>query len=60
MIGRGLLRGWRLTADDLPFGEVRKAFMENERLRTPATVLSLAPFDGPRAVTFREEVFADG
>ncbi|MFG1958177.1 transglutaminase-like domain-containing protein [Nonomuraea sp. NPDC049028] len=48
-----------LTADDVPFGEVRKAFVENERLRTPAMVLSLAPFNGPRDVTLREEVFAD-
>jgi hypothetical protein len=43
----------------VPFAEVRKAFMENARLRTPATVLSLAPFNGPREATLREEVFAD-
>ncbi|MBR8639647.1 transglutaminase domain-containing protein [Streptomyces tuirus] len=42
-----------VVCDDVPFDEARKLFAENEGLRTPKTVLSLAPFNGPSEVTLR-------
>ncbi|MFF5213193.1 transglutaminase-like domain-containing protein [Streptosporangium sp. NPDC000396] len=42
-----------VACDDVPFDAVRKLFAENEELRTPKTVLSLAPFNGPSEVTLR-------
>ncbi|MGW1022339.1 transglutaminase-like domain-containing protein [Streptomyces sp. NPDC002577] len=42
-----------VTYDHAPFGTVRKLFTENDGLRTPRTVLSLAPFNGPSEVTLR-------
>lgn len=42
-----------VVCDDVPFDAARKLFAENEELRTPKTVLSLAPFNGPREVTLR-------
>ncbi|WP_239067884.1 hypothetical protein [Actinomadura bangladeshensis] len=42
-----------LTSDKVRFEAVRTAFTEDENLRTPRTVLSLAPFNGPRQVTLR-------
>ncbi|GAA1893948.1 transglutaminase-like domain-containing protein [Actinomadura bangladeshensis] len=42
-----------LTSDEVRFDAVRAAFTEDENLRTPQTVLSLAPFKGPRHVTLR-------
>ncbi|WP_328495093.1 transglutaminase-like domain-containing protein [Streptomyces sp. NBC_00414] len=42
-----------VLGDDVPFDAVRKLFAEEQELRTPRTVLSLAPFIGPREVTLR-------
>ncbi|MBO2463922.1 transglutaminase-like domain-containing protein [Actinomadura violacea] len=42
-----------LTSDEVRFDAARIAFADNENLRTPSTVLSLAPFNGPRHVTLR-------
>ncbi|MCN9243461.1 transglutaminase-like domain-containing protein [Streptomyces sp. RY43-2] len=42
-----------VACDDVPFDAVRNLFARNDGLRTPRTVLSLAPFNGPREVTFR-------
>ncbi|MFD7541360.1 transglutaminase-like domain-containing protein [Streptomyces sp. NPDC059819] len=42
-----------VVCDDVPFDAARKLFAENEGLRTPKTVLSLAPFNGPSEVTLR-------
>ncbi|MGY0060432.1 transglutaminase-like domain-containing protein [Streptomyces sp. LZ34] len=42
-----------VTGDDVPFSAARKLFAEEEGLRTPKTLLSLAPFNGPRDVTLR-------
>jgi hypothetical protein len=42
-----------VAGDDVPFGAARTLFTENDELRTPATVLSLAPFNGPAKVTLR-------
>ncbi|OAH15653.1 transglutaminase-like domain-containing protein [Streptomyces jeddahensis] len=42
-----------VTHDDVPFDTVRKLFTANDGLRTPKTVLSLAPFNGPSEVTLR-------
>lgn len=39
--------------DEVPFGAARKLFAENTGLRTPATVTSLAVFNGPSEVTLR-------
>jgi hypothetical protein len=42
-----------VAGNDVPFGAAGKLFTENEGLRTPKTVLSLAPFNGPSEVTLR-------
>ncbi|MFI7276258.1 transglutaminase-like domain-containing protein [Streptomyces sp. NPDC049879] len=42
-----------LSSDTVPFDAVRTLFRAEDGLRTPATVLSLAPFDGPSRVTLR-------
>jgi hypothetical protein len=42
-----------VACDDVSFDAARKLFAENEGLRTPKAVLSLAPFNGPREVTLR-------
>ncbi len=42
-----------VACDDVPFDAARKLFAEDEGLRTPRTVLSLAPFNGPREVALR-------
>ncbi|GAA3222550.1 hypothetical protein [Nonomuraea helvata] len=34
--------------------EARDTYLQEDRLRIPRTVLSLAPFNGPREVTLRE------
>ena len=43
----------RVADDEIVFDAARTLFTENAGLRTPATVLSLAPFNGPREVTLR-------
>ncbi|MEV6740911.1 hypothetical protein AB0N14_29880 [Streptomyces sp. NPDC051104] len=43
----------RVTAEDGSFTAVRELFAENDGLRTPRTVTSLAPFNGPSEVTLR-------
>jgi hypothetical protein len=43
----------RVVEDEVLFAAARALFTENAGLRTPATVLSLAPFNGPREVTLR-------
>jgi hypothetical protein len=42
-----------VTSGEVPFGTARALFTENDDLRTPGTVLSLAPFTGPSEVTLR-------
>ncbi|MHB9858358.1 hypothetical protein [Streptomyces sp. YIM S03343] len=42
-----------VACDDVPFETARKLFAQNAGLRTPRTVLSLAPFNGPSEVTLR-------
>ncbi|TMR92250.1 transglutaminase-like domain-containing protein [Nonomuraea basaltis] len=42
-----------VACDDVPFDAARKLFAENEALRTPKTVRSLAPFNGPGEVVLR-------
>lgn len=44
----------RVADDEILFDAARTLFTENAGLRTPATVLSLAPFIGPREVTLRK------
>jgi hypothetical protein len=46
-------RACLVTADDVPFEAARTLFTEDDRLRTPRTVLCLAPFNGPSHVTLR-------
>ena len=46
-------RAAAVTAEEVPFAGARKLFATDEGLRTPSTVLSLAPFSGPRQVTLR-------
>lgn len=47
-------RAARITADDdVPFDAIRQLFAEEDELRTPKTVLCLAPFNGPSQVTLR-------
>lgn len=46
-------RAAAVTAEEVPFAEARELFATDDRLRTPSTVLSLAPFNGPRQVTLR-------
>ncbi|HEX4787123.1 MAG TPA: transglutaminase-like domain-containing protein [Actinospica sp.] len=43
----------QVADDEVSFEAARALFAENTGLRTPATVLSLAPFNGPREVTLR-------
>ncbi|MBC9715195.1 transglutaminase domain-containing protein [Streptomyces sp. TRM66268-LWL] len=42
-----------LTAGEVPYSATRQLFAENDGLRTPRTVTSLAPFNGPGEVTLR-------
>ncbi|MEU1286151.1 transglutaminase domain-containing protein [Kitasatospora sp. NPDC005856] len=42
-----------LTSGPVDLPAVRRLFAEHDALRTPKTVLSLAPFNGPREVTLR-------
>jgi hypothetical protein len=42
-----------VTGDDVPFERARALFADHDGLRTPPTVLSLAPFNGPAQVTLR-------
>jgi len=44
----------QVADDHIIFAAARSLFTENVGLRTPATVLSLAPFTGPREVTLRK------
>ncbi|WP_399894900.1 transglutaminase-like domain-containing protein [Streptomyces sp. BBFR51] len=46
-------RASAVAGDDVPFDAARKLFAESEELRTPRTVLSLAPFNGPSEVALR-------
>ncbi|CAM5703507.1 Transglutaminase-like domain-containing protein OS=Streptomyces aurantiogriseus OX=66870 GN=GCM10010251_64070 PE=4 SV=1 [Streptomyces aurantiogriseus] len=46
-------RAAEVTSGEVSFDAVRRLFTENDSLRTPKTVLSLAPFNGPRHVTLR-------
>lgn len=43
----------RVTCGDVPFETARKLFTEHDGLRTPETVLCVAPFNGPSQVTLR-------
>jgi hypothetical protein len=43
----------RVVEDEIVFAAARTLFAENAGLRTPATVLSLAPFNGPHEVALR-------
>jgi hypothetical protein len=43
----------QVAEDEVVFEAARTLFSENSGLRTPATILSLAPFNGPREVTLR-------
>jgi len=43
----------QVADDDIVFPAARALFTDNAGLRTPATVLSLAPFNGPHEVTLR-------
>ncbi|QYX82370.1 transglutaminase-like domain-containing protein [Streptomyces akebiae] len=42
-----------VAGDEVGFAAARALFAEREGLRTPRTVLSLAPYNGPREVTLR-------
>ena len=42
-----------VACDDVPFDAARELFAESEELRTPRTVLSLAPFNGPSSIALR-------
>ncbi|TMR10386.1 transglutaminase domain-containing protein [Nonomuraea turkmeniaca] len=44
----------KVTAGEAEFDAARKTYTENDRLRIPQTVLSLAPYNGPREVTLRD------
>ena len=46
-------RAAAVTAGDVPFAQARALFAGEDGLRTPPTVLSLAPLAGPRQVTLR-------
>ena len=46
-------RAAAVTAGEVPFAEARALFTGHDGLRTPPTVLSLAPFNGPTRVTLR-------
>ena len=43
----------RVADDEVVFAAARNLFAENTGLRTPAAVLSVAPFNGPREVMLR-------
>lgn len=43
----------RVADDEVVFAAARNLFSENTGLRTPAAVLSVAPFNGPREVMLR-------
>ena len=43
----------RVAGDEIVFEAARTLFAGNAGLRTPPTVLSLAPFNGSREVTLR-------
>lgn len=43
-----------VTTGEMSFTAVRQLFAENDGLRTPRTVTSLAPFNGPSEVTLRD------
>ncbi|HEY8985294.1 MAG TPA: transglutaminase-like domain-containing protein [Streptomyces sp.] len=42
-----------ISPDEVPFAEASALFTEDDLLRTPATVLCLAPYNGPSRVTLR-------
>ncbi|WP_327718626.1 transglutaminase-like domain-containing protein [Streptomyces sp. NBC_00490] len=42
-----------VVSDEISFQAARKLFAENEVLRTPQTVTSYAPFNGPSVITLR-------
>ncbi len=42
-----------LTHQEVPFAAARALFEGEDGLRTPETVLSLAPFNGPQRVRLR-------
>ncbi|MGW7208215.1 transglutaminase-like domain-containing protein [Streptomyces sp. NPDC054837] len=42
-----------VVSDEISFEAARKLFTENEVLRTPQTVTSYAPFNGPSVITLR-------
>ncbi|MFE2136588.1 transglutaminase family protein [Streptomyces sp. NPDC059466] len=42
-----------MTAGEVPFSAARQLFVENDGLRMPGAVTSLAPFNGPSEVTLR-------
>ncbi|MFI7640697.1 transglutaminase-like domain-containing protein [Nonomuraea sp. NPDC049400] len=44
----------KVTAGEGDFAAARKTYLQEDRLRMPRTVLSLAPFNGPREITLRE------
>lgn len=46
-------RASSVLCDDVSVAAARKLFAETEELRTPAVVVSLAPFNGPSEVTLR-------
>lgn len=43
----------KVTADQVPFDTARALYEDDDRLRTPQQVISLAPFNGPSWVTLR-------
>jgi len=43
----------QVTGDEVPFAAARELFTQNESLRTPQKVLSMAPFNGPSEATLR-------
>ncbi|MEJ3746928.1 hypothetical protein WEI85_27030 [Actinomycetes bacterium KLBMP 9797] len=45
-----------VTAGDGDFERARKIYLQDARLRMPHTVLSLAPYHGPREVDLRDSV----
>lgn len=44
----------QMTTGEVPFSAVRQLFKENDGLRTPQTVTSLAPFNGPSEIALRD------
>ncbi|WP_413757001.1 hypothetical protein [Streptomyces sp. MMBL 11-3] len=42
-----------VTTGAVPFGAARRLFTENDGLRTPRTVTTLAPFNGPSRTVLR-------